>query len=449
MKYSLTEGPIVRSMVAFAVPMLIGNLFQQFYSLVDAAIVGRFLGKTALAAVSICVSPNYLMTDLITGLSVGAGIVIANSFGAKDGEKLYKAVHTTVALSIIVGIATTALAWFGAAPMLRWLNTPDDVMFEAVRYFQFYYIGALGMALYNCGTGILRSVGDSVRPLIYLVITSVINVILDYVFVGWMHLGVGSVALATSLAQTISAILCMGRLAKYDTPYKLYLGQIKIHNALVSPIVKLSVPAGIQNAMTAISNILIASCINLFGSAVIAGSGVWFRLQGLMLMPVSAMIMVLSTYVAQNDGAKAYDRIIKGARIGVGICIGLGLLGTAILLPFCGFFSSFFSSDPLVIENAVLNAKVMAPLMVLLAITHGISGTLQGAGKVKYTMWTFILTWCVGRVIICKGVVALYPRIELVYLAYPITWIMSASVFLYFYIKVMKSYKEKQAAKEI
>lgn len=431
-------------MALFAIPMLIGNLFQQFYSMVDAIIVGRLLGKTALAAVSICVSPNYLMTDLMTGLSVGAGIVIANAYGAKDNDKLHKAVHTTLALSVIVGIAVTILAWFVARPLLVWLNAPADAFDEAMRYFQFYYIGALGMSLYNCSTGILRSVGDSVRPLYYLIITSVINAILDYVFVSWFHMGVGSVAIATSLAQTISAVMCLYRLAKYDTPYRMYINKIRIHRELVSPIVRFSVPTGIQNGMIAISNILIGASINMFGSAVIAGSGIWFRLQGFALMPVSAMMMALSTYVAQNDGAKRYDRISKGTRTGIIMCVSIGFIATVVMLPLMGPLASIFSKDPAVIENAIINAKVMGPLLVLLAFTHSIGGTLQGAGWVKQSMWTYILCWCVGRSLICLVAVRIWPMIEIVYLAYPITWIMSASVFLYFYIKLMKSYKARE-----
>lgn len=298
----MTEGPIWKKIVSFAIPLFLGNLFQQLYNTADSLIVGNFLGSNALAAVSSSGSLIFLLVGFFNGISVGAGVVVARFYGAREIDKVQKAIHTTIAFSIVSGIALTAIGLILAPQILILMGTPENVLPNSILYFRIYFLGSLAFVLYNAFVGILQSVGDSKHPLIYLIISSVINIILDLLFVGVFRFGVGSAAAATIISQFVSAVLCLRHLLRAPKDYRVHLKKIRFHGQMLRLVISNGLPAGIQNSIIALANVVVQSNINAFGEMAVAGCGSYSKIEGFGFLPITCFALALTTFIKPESG---------------------------------------------------------------------------------------------------------------------------------------------------
>ena len=313
-KTLMTEGSIWKKIIAFAIPLFLGNLFQQLYNTADSLIVGNFLGSNALAAVSSSGNLIFLMVGFFNGIAMGAGVVIARYYGARDIDRVQKALHTTIAFGITAGILLTVIGVVMAPIILVWMGTPEDVLPNSVVYFRIYFCGSIAFVLYNIFVGILQSVGDSRRPLMYLIISSAVNVMLDLLLVAVFRFGVGAAALATIISQFVSALLCFRHLLRAPEDYRVSVKKIRFHIPLLRQIISNGLPAGIQNSIIAFANVVVQSNINSFGKMAVAGCGAYSKIEGFGFLPITCFALSLTTFVSQNLGAKQYERAKKGAR---------------------------------------------------------------------------------------------------------------------------------------
>lgn len=432
----LTEGSIAKKMTAFAIPIFLGNLFQQLYNTADSLIVGNFLGSNALAAVSSSGSLIFLLVGFFNGIAIGAGVVIARYFGAGQKKELQKAIHTTIGFGLISGLLLTVLGLILAPKILILMKTPPDVLPNSVRYFRIYFLGSVAFVLYNNFVGILQSVGDSKHPLYYLIFSSLINVSLDLLFVGVFHMGIGSAAAATIISQFVSAFLCLYRLTrKSPEEYRISLRKIQLDPYMLRQIISNGLPAGLQNSIISLANVVVQSNINSFGKLAVAGCGSYSKVEGFGFLPITCFSMSLTTFISQNLGAKKYDRAKKGARFGIlcslimAECIGIIIyLASPVLI-------SAFNSDPEVIAFGVQQAHTVTLFYFLLAFSHCLAGLLRGAGKSIIPMIVMMVCWCIIRVTYITVIVKLIPSIQVIFWAYPLTWTLSSIVFLIFYLK--------------
>lgn len=435
-KTSLVEGSIWKKMLAFAIPIFIGNVFQQLYNAVDALIVGHYLSTQALAAVTSTGSLIFLLVGFFGGIATGAGVIIAKFYGAKNYEGLHRAVHTDIAFGLTAGMLLTLLGVTFAPAILNWMETPESVLVHSIPYIRLYFCGAIFMVMYNICVGILQAVGDSRHPLMYLIVSSVINVILDLLFVGVFKWGVWSAALATTISQGVSVVLCLIRLIRFDTPYQLVISKIRFHPDILLDVFRFGLPSGVQNSIIAFANIIVQSNINSFQDAAMAGCGAYAKVEGFAFLPITCFSMALSTFVGQNLGAKRYDRVKKGVRFGI-ICSVLmaELIGVTIFF-FGNYFVGLFDPAPEVVAYGAKQAKIEALAYCMLAFSHCIAGIMRGAGKSTVPMFTMLASWCVLRIAYITVMIHYIPRIEVVFSAYPLTWFVSSVIFLIYFLKV-------------
>ncbi len=431
----MTEGPIWRRIVAFAIPLFFGNLFQQLYNTADSLIVGNFLGSNALAAVSSSGNLIFLLVGFFNGLAIGAGVVVGKYFGAKKYDMVQRVVHTITALGLICGVILTFVGILAAPQILVLMGTPENVLPNSVVYFRVYFCGSLAFVMYNFLVGILRAVGDSRHPLIYLIISSAANVALDLLFVAVFHMGVGSAAFATVISQFISAFLCLRQLLKSPEEYRLYPRRICIDRVVLGEIISNGVPSGVQNSIISLANVVVQSNINKFGEMAMAGCGSYNKVEGFGFLPITCFAMALTTFISQNLGAREYGRAKKGAVFGV-ICsltlaelIGVGIYTLAPQL------IAAFNGDPQVVAYGTAQAHVAALFYFLLAFSHCMAGILRGAGKSTVPMFVMLICWCVIRVTYITLTVRIIPDIRVIFWAYPITWTLSSIAFLIYFLK--------------
>lgn len=414
---------------------LLGNLCQQLYNTVDSVIVGKFVGKQALAAVASSGNLIFMMTGFFMGLFIGAGIVIAQYFGARNYERVRSAVHTDIAFALCCGVLLTLLGVFFTPTILTWMRTPADVLSTSILYFRLYFLGSLATILYNAGMGILQAVGDSRSPLYYLVISSVVNVALDLLFVGAMDMGVAGAAVATVISQIVSAVLCIIKLTRSDGPYRLEIKRIGFDLPLLKKITSQGVPSGVQNSIIAIANVVVQSNINTFGSDAMAGCGSYSKVEGFVFLPITAFAMALTTFIGQNLGAGQFDRAKQGARIGILCSMAMAeLIGVALFF-LAPYAMRLFNDDPAVVAIGVRQSHIEALFFCFLAFAHGVSAVLRGAGRAQVPMYTMLGCWCILRVSYITLALKVWPDIATIFWAYPITWSVSCVVFLIYYLK--------------
>ena len=431
----MTKGGVKRTMISFALPVFLSQLFQQLYNTADSLIVSRLLGKHALAAVSSSASLLHLLTSLVVGISMGAGVVISRYFGAKEEKTVSDAVHTTVAFGFVAGLALTVIGVLISPVLLRWMGTDPDVMPGAISYFRCFFYGASGMALYNAFTSIMNALGDSRRPLYYLIFSSVLNVILDIVFIKYCGFGVGSAAVATAISQTASAVLCYLHLRKPGTIYQLKIRKVRFHGKLLKEILRMGLPTGIQNSVIAIANVMLQSHINSFKADTMAACGIYSKLQGFAFLPITSFTMAITTFISQNLGAREFERARRGARFGILASITMAEIIGIILAVFAPVFVKLFNDDPAVVSIAVNQSRIENLFFFLLAYSHAISAVLRGAGKAIVPMVVMLAVWCVFRIIYISIAMSINHDIRLLFWAYPITWTISSAIFLIYYLK--------------
>lgn len=432
---SMIEGPIWKGLLAFAFPIFLGNLFQQLYNTADTLIVGNFIGKEALAAVSSSGNLIFMLVGFLSGMAMGSGVLISKYFGAKDNQRLSAAVHTALAFALAAGLLMTVVGVVLTPHILRWMGTPENVLPQSIAYFRTYFYGGVASFLYNICTGILQAVGDSRHPLYYLILSSLINVSLDLLFVGGLRMGVASAAAATVISQAVSAALCLRRLVCTDDVYRVDLRRVRIDWSMLKLIVRFGLPSGVQNSLIGFANVMVQTNINAFGDSAMAGCGSYSKIEGFAFLPVTCFSMGLATFVSQNLGARQHDRVKQGARFGV-LCsmITAEVIGVIIWLG-APFLISLFNSDPGVVTFGVRQARIISLFYCLLALNHCMAGILRGAGKATVPMLIMMICWCVIRVVYITVMVAVWKNILVVFTAYPLTWSLSAVAFLIYYFK--------------
>ena len=430
----MTEGNIWKQLILFSIPLLLGNLFQQLYNAVDSVIVGQFVSSQALAAVGSSFPLINLLISFFMGLSVGAGVVVSKYFGARDITKMRNSIHSSIVITVLIGVAMTFIGVLASPIILQWMQTPSDVINDSTIYLQIYFAGILFTMIYNIGSGILRAVGDSKRPLYFLTICSIINVILDLVFIIFFKMGIAGAAYATVIAQGISAFLTMLLLINTSNEYKISFKELKLYPEQTKEIIRVGIPSGIQNAVVAISNVIVQSNINSFGSVAMAGCSACQKLDGFAIMPVLSFSMAFTTFTGQNIGAKRYDRVKQGAKIGLILALSTIICISTILLSFDEQLLSIFSSDSEVIKYGLMMMHTLIPMYFLLTITHALNGIIRGAGKTKVPMMVMIVCWCCMRMAWILTMVPLFNDIQLVFYGWPITWAASSLWLIIYYL---------------
>ncbi len=431
----MTKGSITKNLVLFAMPLFFGQLLQQLYNIVDSVVVGNVLGKEALAAVSTSGSLIFLMVGFINGLFMGSSVIIGKSYGAKDFKRVSMAAHTGIAFAFIMGITLSVVGFFFTPVILGWMGTPADVMPNSVLYFRTYFLGGLGNIMYSACCGVFQAVGDSKRPLYYLMVSTVLNTILDITFVKFLGLGIGGAAFATIIAQFVSAILAFVKLTRVDGPHRIYIRKLKMDGELLKKELALGFPTGIQNSVIAIGNVVLQSNINAFGSVAMAACGSYFKIEGFVFLPITCMCMALTTFVSQNLGAGEVERVRKGSLIGSVISVSCAEIIGVIVFIFAPVFLSMFSREPGVIAIGTTQARTESLFYCLLALSHCLAGIYRGAGKTTIPMIVMLSSWCLLRITYITIIVRIIPVVNVIFWAYPLTWSVSTIVFIIYYFK--------------
>lgn len=431
----MTSGSIWKRMILFALPLMLGNLFQQMYNTVDSLIVGRFVGSSALAAVSSSGSLIGMLIGLLSGISSGAGVIVARHFGAGDREGLHRTVHTIVAFGLAAGVVMTAVGVLLSPQILMWMGTPESVMAESVTYLRIYFCGSLAVMMYNVFVGILQAVGDGRHPLYYLIASSVVNLGLDLLFIQAFDAGVGGAALATVISQVVSALLCLIQLMRTKEDYRLELRSIRFERDILGQIVRVGLPSGVQNSIIAFANVIVQSNVNAFGEMAMAGYGAYAKIEGFGFLPINSFTLALTTFVGQNLGATQYERTKKGARFGILMTVTLAEAIGVLVFLFAPQLIALFDPTPEVVAFGVGKARTAALFYCLLAYAHSVAAVLRGAGKAVIPMAIMIAIWCGVRVAFLSITIPLTHSIQMVYWVYPLTWGISCVLFFLYYKK--------------
>lgn len=431
-KNLMTEGNFKRKIIAFAIPVFIGNLFQQFYNTADSLIVGNYLGSQSLAAVTSSGPIIYLLIGFFMGFSMGAGIVIARRIGAQNVELTSRSVHTAIAMGLVFSVVMTIFGVIFTPILLQWMNTPSDVIQEAIIYLRIYFIGCGALIMYNTGVGILQASGDSKHPLYYLILSSCVNIVLDIIFIANFHMGVEGAALATIISEVISAILVLNKLMRTSEAIHLDIKKISFNHDDLSSIVFYGLPTALQASVIDLGNILVQSYFNSFGTLAMAGVGIHNKIEGFSFLPVTSFSIAISTFVSQNLGARKKDRMREGVRFGTILCtIMVEIIGILFYL-FSSQLISAFDTNPEVIRYGVLYTSISAPFYFLMGYSHVTSAVMRGAGKPRVPMFVMLFCWCAVRVITLLTIGQIIHDIRLAFWLYPFTWFLSAaSYFIY------------------
>lgn len=426
----MTEGSVVKNILFFSVPLILGNLLQQLYNTVDSIIVGNYVGSNALAAIGSSTSLVYLLIAFSQGVSVGAGVVISQRLGQKNKEGVQTSVHTALALAVILGIILTVGGILFSKEILLWMNTPEEVLTDAVTYLRLYSAGMVFNVVYNMAAGILNAAGNSRRSLGYLAIASVTNLILDLVFIVGMKMGIAGAAIATNIGQMISCVLAIWFLMRSQTDYKVYLNKIKIHKSTAGLIIKIGLPTGFQNMVISLSNILVQSSVNSFGANAMAGFGAYMKVDGFNVLPVTSFGMAATTFVGQNYGAGKLERVKRGMWMTLGIGILYTITTGILLLTFSETIMHLFSNDAAVIAYGQQAMRFFCPFYWVLSILHALSGTVRGTGKSIPPMIVLLVSLCLFRVLWVQFVMPNIASIEGIFMLYPISWAIGSGLMI-------------------
>lgn len=431
----MSEGPIAGAIIRFAIPLFLGNLFQQMYNSVDSLIVGNLLGNNALAAVSATSTLIQLLIGFFQGVFLGAGVLIARYYGARLIEQMRRAIHTTVTVALAVGVFLSLVGTMLTPVILNWMGTPADIYDLAISYIRVYFAGSLGLIMYNACTGIMQALGDSKHPLYFLIVSSITNICLDLLFIGVFHMGVFSAALATILAQFLSASLCLRRLMTARDDSRVSVKNLGFDLDMIRRILDYGLPSGLQNSIIGIANVIVQSNINAFGTMAVAGCGAYGKIDGFAFLPITSFNAALTTFVGQNLGAKEFDRVKKGTRFGLLCSVMIAELIGLLLVLFAEPLIGAFTREPEAIAHGLRKLRICSPFYFLLAGSHGLAAVMRGAGRAKIPMLVMLGCWCVFRVTFISVMVPLMNTIDVVHWVYPITWMMSFIILLTYYLK--------------
>lgn len=430
----MTTGNPYSLMLKFTMPLLLSQVFQQMYNTADAFIVGRYLGTNALAAVTSSGNLIFLLVSLFMGLAMGGGVVISRYFGAGDEKQVFRSVHTMMAFGIACGLVLTVVGVAFTPTFLVWMRTDPEVMPEAVSYFRYYFLGALAVVMYNICCSIMNAVGNSKRPLYYLIFSSLVNIVLDLLFIGGFGWGVWAAAVATVISQAASVALCMIYLLREGNIYTVVLSKIRFHKEILLEVISYGLPSGVQNSVIAFANVIVQSQINSFGRLAMAGYGIHAKIEGFVFLPVNSFNMAATTFISQNLGARQYDRARKGARFSI---LAAVLMAEAIGICYYVLapqFIGLFDKTPGVVAYGVTQARIVSLFYLLLAFSHSVAAVCRGAGKAFVPMLVMLVVWCGIRIGYIIAVMRLFEEIRYVFWAYPLTWSISSVIYLLYYL---------------
>lgn len=431
----MTSGNIKKLILGYAGPIFIGQLFQQLYNTADAMIVGNFSGQTSLAAITSIGSLSNLFVGFFSGFSTGASVIIAREIGANNFKKTSNAIHTTVALGIVISILMILSGYFLSPTLLSMMGTPSDVYPLSLIYLRIYFLGSFPLVMYNMLVGILRAGGDSRHPLYYLVVSSLLNVVLDILFVGYFKMDVSGAAFATVLSECISMLLCLIQLIREEGILHVSLNKIRFFKEDLLEIFEYGLPTGIQICVIDIANIMIQSYINSFGSIAVAGVGAYSKIDGFAFLPVTSFSMALTTFISQNKGAKKQERVKEGIHFGLFVSLVIVELIGVLVFIFSPNLISMFNQNPEVIKYGVQRARTVSLFYCLLGFSHVVSAILRGYGKPVMPVVVMLICWCAVRVITLMTIGSYVHDLYLTHWLYPITWFLSSVVYSYWLLK--------------
>lgn len=438
----MTEGQPWKKIILFAVPMLVGNIAQQLYNTVDSVVVGNYVGDNALAAVGSAGPILNLLIVLFVGISVGAGIMVSQYFGAREREKLSTTVGNCITLTAIATLFVMVVASLVARPLLELLDTPETIIDWCHSYLLILFIGSAGLAYYNILSGILRGLGDSVSALVYLLVSTAVNIVLDLLFVAKLGMGVNGVALATVIAQAVSAFLCLLRLMRMKELFDFHPGYLKLQRKYTRQIIGLGLPSGITQAIFSMAMIVVQSLTNSFGEMFIAANVIVMRVDGFAMMPNFSFGTAMTTYAGQNVGARRLDRVDKGAKQGTLIAVGTSAVITALILIFGKSLMGIFTGTPELVELSREMMGILAVGYIAMAVTQSLSGVMRGAGDTMTPMWISIVTTICIRVPIAYGISFLTRtpelpngRQECIFISLLSSWLIGALITTVFYMR--------------
>lgn len=443
----MTQGNIWKLLITFSIPLIIGNLLQQMYNTADSIIVGNFVGSNGLAAVGSGTALINLIIAFAQGAAVGAGVVVSQYIGADKKDKIKISVHTSICISIILGLILSLLGIFASPSLLIMMKTPKVVLKSSILYLQIYCGGLIFNVIYNMATGILNAAGNSKKPLVYLAIASFTNIILDLLFIKIFNLGVMGAAIATDISQAISCILAIGYLLKVKSDYKLYIKDLKINKETAVKIIKIGLPTAIQNMVISFSNVLVQSSVNAYGATAMAGYAAYLKIDGFNILPVLSISMAVTTFTGQNVGANRLDRVKKGMYSSLIMVLVYTAFIGAVLLILSHQVLGLFTHSAQVIMYGQLVMKYFCPYYFLLGILNVLAGTVRGAGKGIPPMIILLFSMCIFRILWIKIALPFYSSIDGVFILYPISWLVGA-ILMIFYTKFGKWLPHKQMEKK-
>lgn len=436
----MTEGTPWKSIVMFSIPLLIGNIAQQLYNTVDSIVVGHYVGDNALAAVGSAGPLFNMLLVLFVGISAGVGIMVSQYFGAKDREELSYTIGTSLILTVLASVFIMVTVPPITKDLLRFLNTPDSILNDCTAYLVILMYGALGLAFYNILSGILRGMGDSFSALYYLLIATVLNIVLDVLFVAKFNMGVAGVALATAIAQGISSIMCLWKLMHMKEFFDLGKKELTLSKRHVKQIIQLGIPSGLTQAIFSSAMIVVQSLTNSFGEMFIAANVIVMRVDGFAMMPNFSFGMAMTTYAGQNVGAKKMDRVIKGAKQGTLIAVGCSTVITGAILLFGKHLMAIFTKTSELVDMSMYMMSILAVGYIAMAVTQSLSGVMRGAGDTVTPMWISLINTVVIRVPLAYGISYAtrtpelpYGRSECIQISLLVTWILGACITAFFY----------------
>ncbi len=431
----MTAGNPGKQIVAFAIPMLIGNIAQQLYNTADSVIVGRYVGDNALAAVGSASPILNLLLVLFVGISVGAGIMVSQYFGAKQREDLSGTIGSCITLTAISSLFIMIIGPLVSGPLLSYLDTPESIIGWCESYLNIIFIGIMGMAYYNILGGVLRGLGDSVSALLYLLIATIVNIVLDILFVASFGMGVAGVALATAIAQALSAVLCFWKLLRMSDIFDMKKKYLKLHRKYAITTIRLGLPSGLTQAIFSMAMIIVQSLTNSFGEMFIAANVIVMRVDGFAMMPNFSFGTAMTTYAGQNVGAHELERVDEGAKQGTFIAMGVSAAITALILIFGKYLMGIFTDTSELVDMSMRMMRILAVGYVAMAVTQSLSGVMRGAGDTMTPMWISLITTVAIRVPVAYGIAYLtrseqYPggRCESIFFSLLFSWTLGAVV---------------------
>lgn len=428
----LTSGSIIKGITTFCIPIFLGQLLQQLYNIADAWVIGHFAEPVAFAAVSSTGSVSFFIVGFFGGMAIGGGVIISRYYGAKDEKKVEEAIHTNFLFGLISSVLGTALGLIIVPWLLKIMNTPAEVMPYSLTYMRIIFGGVTASLMYNICMSIMRALGDSISPLIYLLISSLTNVVLDVICVKFLNMGVAGAAAATVVSQAISVVLCIIKMRKATDYTRLCFSKIKWNGPLMKEVALQGIPTGIQNSVISIGNMTIQKNVNSFGQFAMSGMGAYAKVEGFVFLPINCLSMALPTYIGQNLGAKEYTRAKKGAAFGIISGMILSEVVGIVLFLAADPILRFFIDDDASITYGVTQARVTSLFFCLLAFSHCAAGVMRGCGKAVVPMATMLTFWCAVRVTYVTIAIKQWPVFQTISWAYPLTWTCSSIVFLAF-----------------